>query len=111
MSNKHLPLRSVWILAITLSVVLLATGALAAQFATDLIQKTPMGEFSGSPTIVWISNKLDYPIKIESTTLQGNVVMIYKNIKEKRYQAQSFQLPSDYEKITMPMMMPGMSNQ
>ena len=64
---------------------------------------------SGSPMMFWVSNKLDYPIKMEFSSPQGKMSVIYKNIKRKKISDSLFEVPSDYQKITMPMM-PKMGN-
>ena len=66
---------------------------------------------NGTPVIFWVSNKLDYPIKIEAITPQGKMIMLYKNIKQKKISDSLFNIPSDYEKISLPTMMQGMGSQ
>lgn len=59
---------------------------------------------SASPVMVWIANKLNYPIRMEFSSPQGNMSVIYKNIKEKKIPNSLFKVPADYQKIKMPFM-------
>jgi hypothetical protein len=58
----------------------------------------------GEKTYFWISKKFPFPVKVED----AEVTMEYRNIKEGSVPDSLFELPSGYEKMTMPMM-PGKS--
>ena len=58
----------------------------------------------------WISEKLNFPVKMEMDGPSGNMVMEYRNIQEKTMPDALFNIPSGYQKMSMPMM-PGMQNQ
>ncbi|NSW86102.1 MAG: DUF4412 domain-containing protein [Syntrophobacteraceae bacterium] len=58
----------------------------------------------GEKTYFWISKKFPFPVKVEDV----EVTMEYRNIKEGSVPDSLFELPSGYEKMTMPMM-PGKS--
>jgi outer membrane lipoprotein-sorting protein len=62
---------------------------------------------SGTATY-WISDKLGFPIKVETRGASGRMTMEYRNILEKTVPASLFDLPDGYRKMDMPMM-PGMS--
>jgi hypothetical protein len=70
---------------------------------------TPNDPSIGTATY-WISEKLNFPIKIESDGPSGNMVMEYRNIDEKTVSDALFEIPSGYQKMSMPMM-PGMPGQ
>ncbi|MBW2603243.1 MAG: DUF4412 domain-containing protein [Deltaproteobacteria bacterium] len=58
----------------------------------------------------WISEKLNFPVKMEMDGPSGPMVMEYRNIQEKRMPDSLFNIPSGYQKMSMPMM-PGMQGQ
>jgi len=58
----------------------------------------------------WISEKLNFPVKMEMDGPSGHMVMEYRNIQEKTMPDALFNIPSGYQKMSMPMM-PGMQNQ
>jgi len=58
----------------------------------------------------WISEKLNFPVKMEMDGPSGHMVMEYRNIQEKTMPDSLFNIPSGYQKMSMPMM-PGMQNQ
>lgn len=58
----------------------------------------------------WISEKLSFPVKMEMDGPSGHMITEYKNIQEKSVSDSLFQIPSGYQKMSMPMM-PGMQNQ
>ena len=62
---------------------------------------------------MWISKKLNFPIKTEMEGSSGPMSMEYKNIQEKKIPDSLFNLPAGYKKLSMPMMpkMPGMPKQ
>ncbi len=62
----------------------------------------------GIKHVVWIATELDYPIKVQTEMNTGTIVMELKNIKKKKIPDSIFQIPEGYEKMNMPMMMPGM---
>ena len=66
-------------------------------------QYTPNDPF-GVPMTLWISEKLHYPIKTELSSSKGKMTILYKNIKQKKIPNSLFQVPADYEKMTMPIM-------
>ncbi len=72
-----------------------------------LIPKDP----SAPESVMWIANKLKYPIKVVSSGPMGEMEIILKNIKRKKVSDSLFEVPAGYEKMTMPMMMPGMRGQ
>ena len=73
---------------------------------------TPRDPSVGTTTM-WISNKLNFPIKTEMKSSSGPMSMEYKNIQEKEIPDSLFKIPSGYQKMSMPMMpkMPGMPKQ
>ncbi|MCJ7538959.1 MAG: DUF4412 domain-containing protein [Desulfobacterales bacterium] len=58
----------------------------------------------------WISEELNFPVKMEMDGPSGHMVMEYRNIQEKTTPDSFFNIPSGYQKMSMPMM-PGMQNQ
>ncbi len=58
----------------------------------------------------WISEKLNFPVKMEMDGPSGHMVMEYRNIQEKTMPDSLFNIPSGYQKMSMPMM-PGMQGQ
>ena len=58
----------------------------------------------------WISEKLNFPVKMEMDGPSGHMVMEYRNIQEKTIPDSLFNIPSGYQKMSMPMM-PGMKGQ
>lgn len=56
----------------------------------------------------WFSKRLNYPIKSEYKTPEYYMLTEYKSIKEERIPDSLFEIPSDYQKMQIPMM-PGMS--
>ena len=58
----------------------------------------------------WISEKLNFPVKMEMEMPSGQMVMEYRNIQEKTIPDALLNIPSGYQKMSMPMM-PGMQNQ
>jgi outer membrane lipoprotein-sorting protein len=73
---------------------------------------TPKDPSMGTSTM-WISNKLNFPIKVEMQGSSGPMSVEYKNIQEKKIQDSLFNLPAGYQKMSMPKMpnMPGMPKQ
>jgi outer membrane lipoprotein-sorting protein len=72
---------------------------------------TPSDPSVGTTTM-WISNKLNFPIKTETKSSSGPMLMEYKNIKEKKIPDSLFTIPAGYQKMSMPTMpkMPSMPN-
>lgn len=64
---------------------------------------------SGTATY-WISNKFNFPIKMQTQGTSGSMSMEYRNIQEKPVPASLFKIPGGFQKMSMPMM-PGMQNQ
>ncbi|MCD6297231.1 MAG: DUF4412 domain-containing protein, partial [Deltaproteobacteria bacterium] len=64
-------------------------------------------------TTMWISKKLNFPIKTEMKGSSGPMSMEYKNIEEKKLPDSLFNIPAGYQKMSMPSMpkMPGMPKQ
>ncbi|MFH1935104.1 MAG: DUF4412 domain-containing protein [Pseudomonadota bacterium] len=64
-------------------------------------------------TTMWISKKLNLPIKTEMEGSSGPMSMEYKNIQEKKLPDSLFKIPAGYQKMSMPKMpgMPGMPKQ
>jgi hypothetical protein len=58
----------------------------------------------------WISEKLNFPVKMEMDGPSGPMVMEYRNIQEKTVSDSLFNIPSGYQKMSMPIM-PGMQGQ
>ena len=58
----------------------------------------------------WISEKLNFPVKMEMDGPSGHMIMEYRNIQEKTVPDAIFNIPSGYQKMSMPMM-PGMQRQ
>jgi len=58
----------------------------------------------------WISEKLNFPVKMEMDGPSGHMVTEYRNIQEKTVSESLFNIPSGYQKMSMPMM-PGMPRQ
>lgn len=54
----------------------------------------------GEKVTYWVSKKLNFPVKIED----AESVMEYRNIKEGSVADSQFEVPSGYEKMTMPVM-------
>lgn len=59
---------------------------------------------------IWISEKLNFPVKMEMDGPSGHMVTEYRNISEKTVPDALFNIPSGYRKMAMPMM-PGMQKQ
>ena len=53
-------------------------------------------------TTLWISKKLNYPIKTEYQSSSGDMLVEYKNIKEGNVQNSLFDVPGDYMLLTVP---------
>ena len=72
---------------------------------------TPRDPSVGATTM-WISKKLNFPIKTEMKGSSGPMSMEYKNIQEKKIPDSLFNVPAGYQKMSMPTMpkMPGMPN-
>ena len=70
---------------------------------------TPKDPSLGTATY-WIAEKLNFPIKIVSDGPSGHMVMEYRNIDEKPVSDALFEIPSGYQKMSMPMM-PGRPGQ
>jgi len=64
-------------------------------------------------TTMWISKKLNFPIKTEMEGSSGPMSMKYKNIQKKKVPDSLFKIPAGYQKMSMPNMpgMPGMPKQ
>jgi outer membrane lipoprotein-sorting protein len=62
---------------------------------------------------MWISEKLNFPIKTEMEGSSGSMSMEYKNIQEKKIPDSLFNVPAGYQKMSMPSMpkMPGIPKQ
>ena len=62
---------------------------------------------------MWISKKLNFPIKTEMEGSSGPMSMEYKNIQEKKLPESLFKIPDGYQKMSMPSMpnIPGMPKQ
>lgn len=58
----------------------------------------------------WISEKLNFPVKMEMDGPSGHMVTEYLNIQEKTVPDALFNIPSGYQKMSMPIM-PGMQKQ
>ena len=73
---------------------------------------TPNDPSIGTSTM-WISNKLNFPIKVEMQGSSGPMSVEYKNIQEKKIPDSLFNLPAGYQKMSMPKMpnMPSMPKQ
>ncbi|MEA1949312.1 MAG: DUF4412 domain-containing protein [Thermodesulfobacteriota bacterium] len=65
---------------------------------------------SSGTVIYWISDKLNFPIKMKADGTSGGMTMEYRNIQEKTVSASLFKIPDGYQKMSMPMM-PGMPRQ
>jgi len=65
---------------------------------------------SSGTVIYWISDKLNFPVKMKADGTSGGMTMEYRNICEKTVPASLFKIPDGYQKMSMPMM-PGMQNQ
>lgn len=65
---------------------------------------------SAGVSTYWISEKLNFPVKMEMDGPSGRMVMEYRNIQEKKVPAALFNIPSGYQKMSMPMV-PGMQGQ
>jgi outer membrane lipoprotein-sorting protein len=65
---------------------------------------------SVSPATYWISEELNFPVKMEIDGASGHMVMEYRNIQEKTVPYALFNIPSGYQKMSMPTM-PGMQGQ
>lgn len=65
---------------------------------------------SSGTAIYWISNKFNFPIKMQTQGTSGSMSMEYRNIQEKTVPASLFNIPGGFQKMSMPMM-PGMQNQ
>ena len=65
---------------------------------------------SSGTAIYWISDKLNFPIKMKTEGISGSMSMEYRNIQEKTVSASLFNIPDGYQKMSMPMM-PGMPGQ
>ena len=65
---------------------------------------------SSGTAIYWISDKLQFPIKMQTQGTSGSMSMEYRNIQEKTVPASLFNIPGGFQKMSMPMM-PGMQNQ
>jgi hypothetical protein len=65
---------------------------------------------SSGTAIYWISDKLQFPIKMQTQGIPGSMSMEYRNIQEKTVPASLFNIPGGFQKMSMPMM-PGMQNQ
>lgn len=53
---------------------------------------------NGRETYFWISKKFPFPVKLENKAICTQ----YKNIKTKRLSKSVFEVPSDYQKMTIP---------
>jgi len=62
---------------------------------------------SSGTAIYWISDKLNFPIKMKTEGTSRSMSMEYRNIQEKTVSASLFDIPDGYQKMSMPMM-PGM---
>lgn len=65
---------------------------------------------SSGTAIYWISDKLQFPIKMQTQGTSGSMSMEYRNIQEKTVPGSLFNIPGGFQKMSMPMM-PGMQNQ
>ena len=64
---------------------------------------------SSGSAIYWISDKFNFPIKMQAQGTSGTMSMEYRNIQEKTVPASLFNIPGGFQKMSMPMM-PGMQN-
>lgn len=48
----------------------------------------------------WISQKLNYPLKVISKTSEGTLTMLYTNIREGSVDQSLFRVPSGYKKLS-----------
>ncbi|HBF43967.1 MAG TPA: hypothetical protein DDW42_10160 [Desulfobacteraceae bacterium] len=58
----------------------------------------------------WFSKKLNFPIKMEMKRPSGNIIIEYKNIREKDMQDSLFEIPAGYQKMSIPGIMKGMGS-
>jgi hypothetical protein len=65
---------------------------------------------SSGTAIYWISDKLHFPIKMQTQGTSGSMSIEYRNIQEKTVPASLFNIPGGFQKMSMPMM-PGMPGQ
>lgn len=61
---------------------------------------TPREE-GGTRIIIWVSEKLDWPIKVQVTHTGGTMTSEYRNIKETKPKDILFELPYDYKLATL----------
>ncbi|MEA3560992.1 MAG: DUF4412 domain-containing protein [Candidatus Omnitrophota bacterium] len=52
--------------------------------------------------VQWHSKKLNFPIKMVYNNSYGSMTVEYKNIKEGKINSSLFEIPPDYQKMTMP---------
>lgn len=50
--------------------------------------------------VVWVSQKLNYPLKAVTKTSEGTITVIYTNINEGPVDSALFQIPSGYQKLS-----------
>jgi hypothetical protein len=65
---------------------------------------------SSGSAIYWISDKFNFPIKMQAQGTSGSMSMEYRNIQEKTVPASLFNIPGGFQKMSMPMM-PGIQHQ
>jgi len=65
---------------------------------------------SSGTAIYWISDKLNFPVKMQTQGTSGSMSMEYRNIQEKTVPASLFDIPGGFQKMSMPTM-PGMPRQ
>jgi hypothetical protein len=65
---------------------------------------------SSGSAIYWISDKFNFPIKMQAQGTSGTMSMEYRNIQEKTVPASLFNIPGGFQKMSMPMM-PGIQHQ
>ena len=65
---------------------------------------------SSGTAIYWISDKFNFPIKMQAQGTSGTMSMEYRNIQEKTVPASLFNIPGGFQKMSMPMM-PGIQHQ
>jgi len=62
----------------------------------DIKYKDPdMGD-----SLLWVSRKLNFPLKAVTKTSGGTVTVVYSNIKEGLVDSALFQIPSGYQKLS-----------
>ncbi len=78
-------------------------------FACKVVQYTYKNKKYGILT-QWVSDKLGYAVKIESKNTKGKVTSVieYKNVKVGNQRDSLFEVPAGYQKLDLPINIPGM---